>query len=209
MAPCGVCGGPLPEYSGRGARRKYCPGRCAKIAQEDARRAYRVNPDTGRVRSCLGCGSQWCNIAPSRVGSGRRNSGPLKYCSSACRDAILHGYGVADRRCRTCDVLIPKRHSYCVECRPPKRRTLPVVERTRLFERDGWLCQICFGPLDENDYQPVWSRTGVLTRRFGSSYPTLDHIVPRSAGGDDSDSNLRAACWQCNTVRGPARVFAA
>jgi 5-methylcytosine-specific restriction endonuclease McrA len=30
---------------------------------------------------------------------------------------------------------------------------------------------------------------------------TIDHIVPRARGGDDSDENLRAAHGRCNSAR--------
>ena len=31
---------------------------------------------------------------------------------------------------------------------------------------------------------------------------TVDHIVPKSKGGDDSDGNLRGSCQRCNLARG-------
>lgn len=33
---------------------------------------------------------------------------------------------------------------------------------------------------------------------------TLEHIIPRSLGGDWSDSNLTLACFECNHDRGNA-----
>jgi len=30
----------------------------------------------------------------------------------------------------------------------------------------------------------------------------LDHIIPRSRGGDDSESNLMLCCRQCNRQKG-------
>jgi 5-methylcytosine-specific restriction endonuclease McrA len=168
----------------------------------------RLAVPTTTVRTCAGCGAQWCNVPP---GPGRRRrGGPVKWCSQSCLDAVTRGWSTDPARaCRICNTPIPKRHAYCDGCRPPQRRELPRAERLRLFDRDGWKCQICFDPLDPGDFQSVLSHTGVVTRRFGPNYPTLDHVIPRSAGGDDSDDNLRAAHWQCNTVRGPARVYAA
>lgn len=55
--------------------------------------------------------------------------------------------------------------------------------RQRILERDSFRCQI---GLD------------VCTGRA----TCVDHIVPRARGGDDSDSNLRAACAPCNLKRG-------
>lgn len=38
------------------------------------------------------------------------------------------------------------------------------------------------------DYHGIWVTTAV----------TLDHVVPYSESGDDSDSNLITSCWGCN-----------
>lgn len=64
------------------------------------------------------------------------------------------------------------------------------VARLRIYERDGFECQICHEPT-EPDAEP------------GSDwYPTLDHVIPRSQGGSDDPSNLRTAHHWCNAVRG-------
>src|SRR5699024_5326089 len=69
-----------------------------------------------------------------------------------------------------------------------------VSPRTRrdIYERDGWVCQIC-NERTSGEYESAdpWS-------------PTLDHIVPRSKGGSNDPSNLRLAHAWCNSVRGDA-----
>jgi len=32
--------------------------------------------------------------------------------------------------------------------------------------------------------------------------PSVDHVIPVSAGGSDRDDNLRAAHWGCNKAKG-------
>jgi len=54
--------------------------------------------------------------------------------------------------------------------------------RRLLFERDGWKCQYC-GEL-------VTEQTA-----------TLDHRIPVSKGGDDSEGNLATACLMCNSLK--------
>lgn len=55
-----------------------------------------------------------------------------------------------------------------------------VLTRQNVFKRDRFSCQYC-----------------------GSGKNlTLDHIMPRSRGGQSSWSNLVAACRRCNTVKG-------
>lgn len=67
-------------------------------------------------------------------------------------------------------------------------------QRTRIYERDGWTCQIC-GNTAATEY-----------RHDDPMSPTLDHIVPRSKGGPDTDENLRLAHAVCNSHRGTETV---
>lgn len=32
---------------------------------------------------------------------------------------------------------------------------------------------------------------------------TIDHLVPRDAGGGDEPTNLLTSCWRCNRRKGP------
>lgn len=51
--------------------------------------------------------------------------------------------------------------------------------RERVLVRDGYTCYYC-----------------------GSPANTVDHIIPRRLGGDDSMDNLVAACKKCNYSKG-------
>ena len=55
------------------------------------------------------------------------------------------------------------------------------ISRRALFARDGWRCVYC------------GSATGRLT---------LDHVVPRSRGGDSSWENVVTSCAPCNLRKG-------
>jgi 5-methylcytosine-specific restriction endonuclease McrA len=61
-----------------------------------------------------------------------------------------------------------------------------------IVERDGPRCGICQRKVD-------------LTLKSGPKGddrgPSIDHIVPRSQGGDDDLANLRLAHWGCNRAR--------
>lgn len=72
--------------------------------------------------------------------------------------------------------------------------TFKISKRSRLeiYERDGWICQLCFHPVDPSKgWRTPWS-------------PSLDHIIPQSKMliPDHSPSNLRLAHMWCNGARG-------
>ena len=59
----------------------------------------------------------------------------------------------------------------------PHRRK---ITRRAVFARDGWACQYC------------GSRSNL----------TVDHVIPRSKGGDSSWENIVASCAPCNRRKG-------
>jgi 5-methylcytosine-specific restriction endonuclease McrA len=66
--------------------------------------------------------------------------------------------------------------------RIPRHFSLPVSRRT-VMARDGYTCQYCNG-------QP------------GRARLTLDHVVPRSKGGETRWENVVTACGPCNRRKG-------
>jgi hypothetical protein len=71
--------------------------------------------------------------------------------------------------------------------------------RRAIYERDGWVCQLCFEPVDR-DLHPsaAWAAS-------------LDHIRCQSwdEKPDHSPSNLRLAHRWCNSVRGDEKFYTA
>jgi hypothetical protein len=55
---------------------------------------------------------------------------------------------------------------------------------------------------------PAWSRSGVLARDrhrcayCGAEATTVDHVLPRSRGGENTWRNTVAACGRCNGRKG-------
>jgi len=77
-----------------------------------------------------------------------------------------------------------------------KRRALKrnaVIENfspMEIFQRDGYICQICkrkTRPDFKDSNHPL--------------YPTIDHIVPLSLGGEHSKINTQCACRLCNSTK--------
>ena len=65
-----------------------------------------------------------------------------------------------------------------------------------LFLRDEGVCWICGEQCDIYDYKEI---NGVIV--CGEYYPSIDHIVPISDGGEDSWDNVKLAHRRCNTLR--------
>lgn len=66
------------------------------------------------------------------------------------------------------------------------------INAQRVYERDGWRCQICRRTVDRNRKVPwPWA-------------PTLDHIVPLALNGAHAYANLQTAHFACNTHKGTA-----
>jgi 5-methylcytosine-specific restriction endonuclease McrA len=64
-----------------------------------------------------------------------------------------------------------------------RRREASSMKRLRIYMRDKFRCQYCGGK----------KKAGELT---------LDHILPRSRGGDNSPVNVVTACVACNNRKG-------
>lgn len=69
-----------------------------------------------------------------------------------------------------------------------------VVNRFEVFERDGWVCQLCGEPVDPDLKGP------------DPRCASLDHIVPLSWGGDHSMENCQLAHLSCNSSKQDLRV---
>lgn len=65
----------------------------------------------------------------------------------------------------------------------------PTITLDALIERDGNTCQICGKPCDAADLS--WGHVGPL-------YPSIDHIVPMSTGGNHTWDNVQLTHLMCN-----------
>lgn len=188
---------------GRGRVPLRCSAACKKVATRARNQSYPRSGSlidrswTRRPRVCGVCGVEWANAG---------HGGPREYCSPQCQNAQRNGKPSpkAWRECHRCgDPVAPLAFTFgwkrvglpwcgCSE----RYRPLPLSVRELVWDRDGWTCQLCDGPVDRTDH---------AGRTIGPFYPTIDHIVPRSAGGTDDLTNLRTAHHRCNQMRGVAR----
>ena len=76
------------------------------------------------------------------------------------------------------------------------RRLFPLEE---VYERDGGVCYLCGKPCDWNDF---FVKDGVIV--YGNNYPSRDHVVPKSQGGENNWNNIRLAHRGCNARKADA-----
>jgi hypothetical protein len=195
--PCGWCG---LSFETRNSRARYCSHLCSMAARQGA---WPSSPLSWRE-----CG--WC-------GKQIRASYRTAFCSAMCRHR-RHNWNAARKRgerfasdlgwavCRQCgrkfSHLAKRCPEYCTDrCvasasqQRRKHRIRSNTSRTDNFtlreiaERDGWRCHICRRAVPERPY----------ARR--PKDPTMDHLVPISAGGQHVRENVALAHLICNTRR--------
>lgn len=186
--------------------KKTVPRRCERCGDEFAARVDQVRAGAGRYCS-TGCANSARNEARGFVARPPRKSEFRRRAERVAKKAAEGTSGGArvfvQGACAVCGTdFTSAGHAsrYCSrECRALNRRNrsfgLSWLDRMALFARDSWTCQICFELVDYSaDHQSDW-------------YPTIDHIVPRSKGGDDRLENLRTAHRWCNSVRGDLSYY--
>lgn len=115
--------------------------------------------------------------------------GPCAWCA----EPFLVLVGSSEITARYCS----RRCSRKAQDRRRGRFIIAPQDRRAIYERDGWTCQLCGDPVNPSlGPSDIWAAT-------------LDHIVPRSAGGDHSPKNLRLAHRWCNSVRGDESYYTA
>lgn len=116
---------------------------------------------------------------------------------------LVHPYSGGTARQKLAYVVNFRKHQKINRPQPSKLPP-PSVQSPNVADmylrRDGWTCYLCGGPIPALDgelpplsaFEPV-DLTPVM--------PSLDHCVPRSAGGSDYPSNIRIAHVSCNKSR--------
>lgn len=154
----------------------YCQG-CAAPFSSKRKKSYcsgrcwskakyvSVVPDS---KSCAWCREQF---KPAVTGGS-----PSDYCGSECRGQAQKAYRRIEKA---------KRKAVIVAA------TIERVDPFKVFDRDGWRCQLC----------------GIETPKakrgsYENDAPELDHIIPLSKGGEHSYKNTQCACRRCNGLKG-------
>lgn len=196
--PCAVCRKPFR----RRANAKYCSDRCRAIRARERNQVRWASQ--GRI-PCDECGEPtgWRDTPAHRKRSPNPICNPCRRARPGYRPSRLAARGVTEthlcERCKEQWTRIAtkgQRPRYCPGCRVDYRRWIPVAVRRGVYERDGWVCQICLESVDES-----------LIGSTSPWRPSLDHVVPRSEGGSDDPDNLRLSHFWCNGVLNDGRSY--
>jgi len=170
---CLVCGERVPLARGKGS--KTCSKECSRErGRQKSREKYErlTGVKAKPLNARRVCKWCGCDVVGTNVnGRGR----------SVCDQCGIH-HGTFKARARLYGV----RYEH--------------VDRTAVYARDGWRCQLCGRKT---------LRRGIRnknTRRLHPRTPSIDHITPMSRGGDHVESNCQCACLSCN-VRKHARMI--
>lgn len=153
---------------------KFCGKECKSAWHRTNEEGARYKPRSFIVGGCGadGCGQSFVASEPQ--------SRFAHYCSDACQRRQ------AKRR-------RAERYGWNESNRARARRYGVAYEAIRIkevFERDGYRCGICGEQTDPEAKVPE------------PHAPTLDHIVPMSAHGPHTYSNVQCACFRCNSIKG-------
>lgn len=109
-------------------------------------------------------------------------------------------YQFNTKQCPICGELFWSNRAYCSDkCREQNKSMMKDGYRylyplDEVFKRDDGICYLCGGKCDWNDYE---DRNGI--RIYGNLYPSRDHVIPKSKGGENSWENIRLAHRGCNS----------
>lgn len=114
---------------------------------------------------------------------------------------IIRGAYMTAGNCRVCNKSFVSKYQDVTcsdECFKARRRItgkqwMEQEQRKAIYARDNWTCGICKLPVPEDTWEP---------NTYQPLFPSLDHIIPVSKGGDNSATNLRLAHTHCNSLRG-------
>lgn len=74
-----------------------------------------------------------------------------------------------------------------------------------MSERDQWFGNQelpCCDEITQSTRAAILIRDWFTCRYCGDPASTKDHVIPRSRGGSDRESNLVACCSSCNVTKG-------
>lgn len=205
---CSKCNSLKPITSFPPSKAKNSGQWCRQCLRDDARRRKGLAA-SDRTTSCQQCGTTFTTTYSLAT-----------YCSRTCKDMAKNIARQAaieaakpDRTCAYCAAPLPRSMrsdaKFCsADCNmqahrqtrnfrrragadaPLRPRKQPLVNLAAIAKRDKYRCGICGDRVDMKLKHP------------DPGFPSLDHIVPVSHGGDDLDpANLQLSHLRCNLAK--------
>lgn len=186
---CAICG---EIFTPTRHHPKYCTDECtekaARIAKDKASAKAKA-----KIKYCLYCGKP---LPPRKS----------KYCPG-CYFLAMFGRPepkTHEKICEYCGKVYYIRYSKSRTCCDRHGKRLHKIERRikkrtanhepysrfAIFQRDNFICHICGEPLNTDAVAPQWDS------------PTIDHVMALCNGGSDAPSNVKAAHFLCNSIKG-------
>lgn len=215
LRACAVCGEQF-KVAGRGRRKKTCSDDChlKRLRAKDRTRQATFTWQT--VRTCIWCFKDFmpgthCDLLCSKqCKQGRMNQQKRFTCMDRCELPLCKCGRPAtppkEKRHRQKSL---GRSKTCDRCRAQKLREADLgrgqhkssfrrsvvkngekIRTNDLVARDGFDCQICNIVID-------WAK-----RRERKWWPSLDHVIPISKGGQHTLDNTRMVHLGCNMKKG-------
>jgi hypothetical protein len=148
-----------------------------------------------RQRVAAICAVKSCqNPTTQRVDHAREGKRPT--CSIDCRNRLQYGARYRPEE-------LQRWRTYAGRCRQYGGAYHSGITRQSTVLLHGLSCHWCGMSCNPGDFTMVPSRSsGRPVQLYGSTYPSLEHVMPLSRGGDHSLDNARIACISCNVKRG-------
>lgn len=216
---CAWCGSDL---DGSHPLRQYCSNRCRGRADHSRRAGLVSERRKAETRRVLGSTVKQCKQCDEEFTPAR--SMAQQFCSKKCgrkfhRDNAPRecSVGGCDRPLRAKGLCHAHYRSAARESGSVKpeawtdrrranyhrrralKKNLPAESflPQEIFNRDGWVCGICAGAVEEG---LAWPHP---------KSPSLDHVVPLSRGGHHTRDNVQLAHLSCNVRKGAGEMVSA
>lgn len=179
---CDGCGSQCVKRRDSRRPRRYCSMKCRTDTQ------YREVRLARPANALVHVGSASLRQATPNVTPGSPAKKPRVFVSGPCSWCGEDFTIIDQRTARYCSGACRRRASKANS----GRFTVSDEFRSAIYERDAWVCQLCFEPVDR----------GLLSSHAWAA--TLDHIICQSWNEtpDHSAANLRLAHRWCNSKRG-------